>query len=87
MTTKEVKIQNPAGIQVDLAGELCDNAMEYECSVRFFYRGQNEANVKSVLSILGAGIRDGEVVELVTDGPGEEEACEKLATLLSGADR
>lgn len=84
MTTKEVTIQNPSGLQVDLAGEFCDLAMSYDCSVRFFYRGKNEANAKSVLSILGAGIRNDETIEIVCEGEGEQEAVDNIAKLLSG---
>lgn len=84
MITKSVKVQNPSGLQVDAAGAFCTLAMEFKCKTTFFYRGENEANIKSVLSILGAGIIGGETIEICCDGPGEEEALLALSNHISG---
>lgn len=84
MVRKEVKVVHPSGLQVNVAGAFCDLAMEFESKIHFHYRGRNEANAKSVLSILGAGIRNGEIIELVCEGADEREACDALAALLSG---
>lgn len=84
MLTRKVKIQNPSGLQLDGAGAFCQAAMSFNSKVHFMYRGENEANAKSVLSILGAGIRSGETIELVCDGDDEAEAVEAIANLLEG---
>lgn len=84
MIKRKVTIQNPAGLQVNEAGRFCDLAMEFDCSIHFVYRDGSEANAKSVLSVLGAAIRYNETIELVCDGPGEEEAADALTELLSG---
>ncbi|MDK2809145.1 MAG: HPr component phosphorylation site, partial [Clostridiales bacterium] len=39
-------------------------------------------NGKSVLSVLGAGIKCGDTITIVCDGAGEETALEKLTLLL-----
>ena len=78
MVAKEVKIVNPTGLQVRPAGELCKEADKFKCKVTLRYRG-GEANAKSVLSVLGACIKFGDVVELVCDGEGEEEALAHIA--------
>lgn len=84
MINESVKVQNPSGLQVDAAGAFCDIAMSYDCKTKFYYRGENEANAKSVLSILGAGIIGGEIIELCCDGPDEKEAMKALIAHLSG---
>ena len=40
------------------------------------------ANAKSVLSVLGACVRGGEVIELVCEGEDEQTALEHLVDLL-----
>lgn len=82
MIKKDVMILNPSGLQVSAAGEFCDLAMEFSCKIHFKYRGDNEANAKSVLSVLGANIQNGEVIELICEGPDEADACESIIALL-----
>lgn len=84
MIRKTVTIQNPSGLQIDAAGAFCSLAMDFESKIKFVYRGQNEANAKSVLSILGAGIKKNETIDLICEGPDEKEAIEALTKLLSG---
>ena len=48
-----------------------------------FNMGSNrEYNAKSVLSVLGAGVRSGDEVEIVCDGEDEEEALSALIELV-----
>ena len=83
MIRKTVTILNPSGLQIDVAGAFCSLAMDYESKIYFKYRGSNEANAKSVLSILGAGIRKNENIDLICEGSDEEEAMDALCKLLS----
>lgn len=85
MVRQTATVQYKSGLQIDAAGALCSIAMDYNCSIRLKYRGDNEANLKSVLSILGAGIRAKESVEIICDGEGEEEAIKKIIECLEGA--
>lgn len=84
MKRREVKILNPSGLQIDAAGAFCDVAMRFESKVHFHYRGENEANAKSVLSILGAGIRGNETIEILCEGSDENEAIEAICEHLTG---
>ena len=87
MKKQTVIIQNSSGLQIESAGVFCNVAMRYQCKTRFFYRHGNEANVKSVLSILGAGIRKGEEIEICCEGVDEKEALAALVALVeSGFD-
>lgn len=77
MVAQNVRITNPTGLQVRPAGDLCKEAMKYKCKVTFEYHG-NEANAKSVLSVLGACIKSGDEIKLICDGEDEEEALKNL---------
>lgn len=77
MVTKKVKIINPTGLHLRPAGILCEEAMKYKSLVTFKY-GQNEANAKSILSVLGACIKNGDEIELCCNGEDEEEALKNL---------
>ena len=73
MVAQKVKIINPTGLQVRPAGQLCHEADRFKCRVTLEYRG-NEANAKSMLSVLGACIKSGREIELICEGEDEEEA-------------
>jgi phosphocarrier protein len=57
-------------------------AVKYKSSVVFRY-GDNEANAKSVLSVLGAGIKSGTQLEFICKGEDEEEA---LAAIIAAVE-
>ena len=77
MVTKKVVITNPTGLHLRPAGNLCKVAMNYKSHITFNY-GDNTANAKSVLSVLGACIKCGDELEFKCEGPDEEEAMEAL---------
>ena len=81
MVSKEVKITNPTGLHLRTAGNLCKEAMRYKSKVTFNYDG-NVANAKSVLSVLGACIKTGDVITLICEGDDEEEALKNLAAYI-----
>ena len=81
MVSQKVAIKNPTGLHLRPAGELCKQAMQYKSLITFKY-GDNTANAKSVLSVLGACVRGGEVIELVCEGEDEQTALEHLVDLL-----
>ncbi|MBQ0001237.1 MAG: HPr family phosphocarrier protein [Clostridiales bacterium] len=77
MISQKVKIINPTGLHLRPAAELCKLAMEYESNVTF--RGaEGTFNAKSVLSVLGACVRRGDVIELTCEGPDEDDAIRAL---------
>ncbi|MCI7130793.1 MAG: HPr family phosphocarrier protein [Lachnospiraceae bacterium] len=73
MVSKKVVVKNPTGLHLRPAGILCNEAVKYKSRVYFKY-GDNEANAKSVLSVLGAGIRSGTELEFLCEGEDEEQA-------------
>ena len=77
MVSQKVKIINPTGLHLRLAGNLCKEAMKYNSKITFEYSG-NTANAKSVLSVLGACIKSGDEITLICDGEDEQGALREL---------
>ena len=73
MVSKKVVVMNPTGLHLKPAAIFCKEAMNFKSTVTFTF-GNATANAKSVLSVLGACVRAGDEIELVCDGPDEEEA-------------
>ena len=82
MVSQLVRITNPTGFDLKPAGSLCNLAMNYKCKVHFVYDGENRANAKSVLSVLGACVKAGDEIILQCDGEDEVEALEKIAAFI-----
>lgn len=81
MVSAKVKISNPTGLHLRPAGKLCNLAINYKSSITFKY-SKGSANVKSVLSVLGACIKSGEELEFECSGPDEEEALAAIVELI-----
>lgn len=81
MVSKKVTIKNPTGLHLRPAGELCKTAIQFKSKVAFAFDG-GTSNAKSVLSVLGACVRGGAVIELVCEGEDEQTALEHLVDLL-----
>lgn len=81
MISQKVVIKNPTGLHLRPAGVLCSEAMKFPCKVTFRY-GNEVANAKSVLSVLGACIKSGYEIELVCDGEDEEAALKAIISVI-----
>jgi len=82
MVSQKVKIKNHTGLHLRPAGVLCKNAIEYGSVITFKYGGENIANAKSVLSVLGACIKSGDEIELICEGEDEEKALKEMVGLI-----
>ena len=82
MVRQKVKIKNPTGLHLRPAGVLCKNAIEYTSVITFKYGGENVANAKSVLSVLGACVKSGDEIELICEGEDEETALREMIALI-----
>lgn len=81
MVSKKVKICNPSGFHLRPAGIFCTEALKYDCSVTFTCRNTT-ANAKSILSILGARIKEGDTIEVYCNGTDEEKALNNIVQLI-----
>ena len=79
MVSQKVTITNPEGLHLRPAGLLNNLAVQYKSKIEFD-TGKGIYNAKSVLSLLGACVRNGDTITLMCEGPDEEEA---LAALVS----
>ena len=83
MVRQKVVIKNPTGLHLRPAGNLCKDAIKYKSLITFTFR-DSSANAKSVLSVLGACVKCGDEIELICDGPDEEEALTDLTEAIEG---
>ena len=81
MVSQKVTIKNPTGLHLRPAGILCKEAMQFKSLITFTFRG-NTANAKSVLSVLGACLKSGDVIEVICDGEDEQAALDALVALI-----
>ena len=86
MLTKTLTVVNPSGFHLRPAGVLCNKAGMFHCRITFAHEGEStQANAKSVLSVLAACVKCGDVITLTCDGEDEEEAMETVSgAILSG---
>ena len=83
MVRQKVVIKNPTGLHLRPAGNLCKEAIKYKSLITFTFR-DSTANAKSVLSVLGACVKCGDEIELICDGPDEEEVLTALTEAIEG---
>lgn len=81
MVSQKVMIKNPSGLHLRPAGILCKEALRYQSSVKFQFN-QSTANAKSVLSVLGACVKSGDIIELICEGSDEEKALAAMILLV-----
>lgn len=81
MVSQKVVVKNPMGLYLRPAGILCSEAMKFSSKVSFLY-GDEVANAKSILSVLGASIKSGYEIELICEGEDEEAALKAVAAVI-----
>ena len=75
MVRKKIVIDNPTGLHLRPAGILCKDAMQFQ---KITKNENVTANAKSVLSVLGACIKDRDEIEIICEGEDEEEALQEM---------
>ena len=80
MLKQKVTVKNDTGLHLRPAGLLCRTAMLYKSHIMLTC-GQTSANAKSVLGVLGAGIKTGDDLEITCEGVDEQEAMNALLKL------
>ena len=81
MISRKMIIKNETGLHLKPAAVLCEEARKYSSLITFTC-GTATANLKSVLSILGACVHSGDAVESVVSGEDEEEAAAAVCRLI-----
>lgn len=81
MIAEKVTIKNEQGLHMRPAGVLAKAATKYPCDVKLII-GEKEINAKSIMMIIGGGIKCGTEVEIVCNGAQEQEALEEIKALV-----
>lgn len=81
MVSKKITIKNASGLHLRPTGLLCNEAIRYQSSVKFQF-GNTLTNAKSVLSVLGACVKNGDEIEFICEGADEEEALAAMISLV-----
>ncbi|MFA6075959.1 MAG: HPr family phosphocarrier protein [Negativicutes bacterium] len=81
MTEQATQIKNSVGLHARPASMVVKEAGTFKCTVELVKAGK-AVNAKSILSIMGAGIKAGEEIIIRADGEGEAEAVAAIVKLI-----
>lgn len=81
MVTQKVMIAEPSGLHLRPAGKLCEVSLKYQSKIQI-KKGNSTANAKSVLGILAARVQKGDEIEIVCEGPDENEALAAIVKVV-----
>jgi multiphosphoryl transfer protein len=81
VTSDAVIIPNPEGLHARPAAVLANLAQQYDSDVRL-KRGDDHANAKSVMAIMGLEVLTGHKVQVIARGPDAAQAAGELAEAL-----
>ena len=84
MFEKEIVITHDAGLHARPATMIVKIAMQYDsCEVYLIKdKDKDEANAKSIMSVLGLGISNGTKLIVRADGVNENEVVERICKLI-----
>lgn len=81
MPQQTVKLTNEVGLHARPAAVFAKAAGKFSCDVNV-EKEDDEANAKSILSVLKLDVRQGDTVTLKTSGADEDEALAELTKLV-----
>ena len=81
MVSKQTIVKCEAGLHNRQATYFIQKANEYQASL-WLEMGDRRINAKSLLGVLSMGVIQGSTVDLIADGPDENEAVDELAKML-----
>ena len=83
MVSEKVTVTNPSGLHLRPAGLLCNESIKFKSHISIQKNG-SISSAKSVLSILGACVKNGDEITIVCEGEDEEEALAHIVQLIRG---
>ena len=81
MQKNTVQLKNKLGLHARAASSLVQLATKFKSSIRII-KDDNEVDGKSILGILTLAAECGSTLKIITDGPDEQEATQKLLELI-----
>lgn len=85
MVQREVQVKNPTGLHARPASLLVAQASKWKSKVTILFNNK-KINAKSMLSLLGGGIRTGSLIMVVAEGEDEQEALAAVSDLIEQFD-
>lgn len=82
MICQPIVIINKLGLHARATAKLVATASEFESSVTLRNNGR-EANAKNIMQVMMLAASQGTNMELVADGPDEEQAVDALTELIN----
>ena len=82
MYTQNVTINNEVGLHARPATFFIQKANEFKSGI-WVEKDERRVNAKSLLGVLSLGIVKGTSINLIADGPDEEEAVAALVDLIT----
>lgn len=83
MVSKKLMIDIPAGLHLRPISVLCNHSIDYKSTITIKF-GDKAVNAKSVLGVLSACVKLGDEIELICEGPDEQEALNMLSKIIQG---
>ena len=83
MISEKVTIANKAGIHCRPASRIMQKALEYSDCKLIVKSVKGEADVSSILGLIGLGLEKGDEVEIFADGNNEDNACREISSLFA----
>ncbi len=81
MVSKKVKVVNPSGLHLRPAGVLSQTSMKFKSNT-IIESKEKTIIAKSVLNVMAAGIRRGTEINVICEGPDEEEALAAIVAAI-----
>lgn len=84
MTTREITIQIPNGLEARPVAMLVQVASQYQSEIHIESKGRN-VNAKSIMGMMTLGLSSGETVVVTAKGEDEAQALQNIEEFLSSA--
>ncbi len=81
MVEQQVEIVNKLGLHARAAAKLVNTAGKFASSVTLRFAGQ-EADAKSIMSVMMLAAAKGSMIEIICDGQDEEQASDAIIELI-----
>lgn len=81
MYSVEISVNNATGLHARPAAQLVGKAQKFSSKLIIHHNGK-QADIKSIISVLAAGIKSGSVVTLDAEGSDEVEAANAIKELI-----